>query len=285
MNLVARRPCDWYPDLPDPRDLTAGHDEVVKALLDLKPESEHPTSVDWREYCLPVDDQLSLRSSSAFACASLLQYFERRSSGRMIEPSAMFIYWTTRRLMGWTGDSGAQLRMTWKAIARFGFAAEKDWPYRVCSVDSQPDNFAFSSAEKPGGLRYVRLDVRGERGEETLRRVKSYLAAGFACAFGFPGNRSLMTEAEIPMPNIHDTIEGGHSVMAVGYDDNRRFRSYRGALLIRNSWGAEWAEGGYGWLPYAYVREELAADFWTLLSPDWMQSGEFHRPAALSRTG
>ncbi len=91
-----------------------------------------------------------------------------------------------------------------------------------------------------------------------------------------------MTEAEIPVPNFYDSIEGGHSVMAVGYDDDRVFRSYRGALLIRNSWGTDWAENGYGWLPYAYVREELAADFWTILRPDWLGSGEFHRPSRLA---
>ena len=70
--------------------------------------------------------------------------------------------------------------------------------------------------------------------------------------------------------------------MAVGYDDDRLFRSYRGALLIRNSWGEGWAEKGSGWLPYDYVREELAADFWTVLKPDWLASGEFDRPSWIS---
>ncbi len=58
--------------------------------------------------------------------------------------------------------------MTWKAITRFGFAAEHDWPYIVASVDNEPDNFVFSSADKLDGLRYVRLDVRGERGRANI---------------------------------------------------------------------------------------------------------------------
>lgn len=69
--------------------------------------------------------------------------------------------------------------------------------------------------------------------------------------------------------------------MAVGYDNARRVRSTKGALRVRMSWGEDWGEGGYGWLPYAYVERGLAVDFWTLLRPDWLASGEFLRPAEI----
>jgi C1A family cysteine protease len=65
--------------------------------------------------------------------------------------------------------------------------------------------------------------------------------------------------------------------LAVGYDD-RWLRGSRGALLVRSSWGPAWGEAGYGWLPYAYVEERLAIDFWTLVHDDWIASGEFDVP-------
>jgi C1A family cysteine protease len=37
---------------------------------------------------------------------------------------------------------------------------------------------------------------------------------------------------------------GGHAVSLVGYDDTKQ------AWLIRNSWGQEWGEKGYGWISY-----------------------------------
>jgi C1A family cysteine protease len=67
-------------------------------------------------------------------------------------------------------------------------------------------------------------------------------------------------------------------VVAVGYDDSRRIRSDKGALLVRNSWGPDWGEAGYGWLPYSYVKRRLAMDFWTVLKPAWLRSGEFELP-------
>jgi C1A family cysteine protease len=33
-----------------------------------------------------------------------------------------------------------------------------------------------------------------------------------------------------------------------------------------------WGEQGYGWMPYDYVVNTLAADFWSLLSMDWVHT-------------
>ena len=55
------------------------------------------------------------------------------------------------------------------------------------------------------------------------------------------------------------TERGGQALLAVGYDD-RWLRSSRGAILVRSSWGTGWGQQGYGWLPYAFIEEQLAVD-------------------------
>ncbi|GHU21777.1 hypothetical protein FACS1894172_19580 [Spirochaetia bacterium] len=39
---------------------------------------------------------------------------------------------------------------------------------------------------------------------------------------------------------------GGHAMCVVGYDDTK----YGGAFEILNSWGTDWGNGGYTWIPY-----------------------------------
>jgi C1A family cysteine protease len=125
----------------------------------------------------------------------------------------------------------------------------------------------------------VRLDPRGQSGGVTLQAVKSFLAGGFASVFGFSVCTAPSQDGEIPYPTIFDGVRGGEAAVAVGYDDARRIRSHRGAILIASSRGVQWGDQGFGWLPYAYVEEHLALDFWTLVSPEWLLSGEFRRPA------
>jgi len=36
-----------------------------------------------------------------------------------------------------------------------------------------------------------------------------------------------------------------------------------------------WGEQGYGYLPYQYVLQELAVDWWTILSAEWIDTGNF----------
>jgi C1A family cysteine protease len=38
--------------------------------------------------------------------------------------------------------------------------------------------------------------------------------------------------------------DGGHCVLLVGYSKTKN------AFRLRNSWGSDWADGGYSWLPF-----------------------------------
>lgn len=74
----------------------------------------------------------------------------------------------------------------------------------------------------------------------------------------------------------------GHALVAVGYDDTMEFdypngskSPLKGAFLIRNSKGKDWGDEGYGWLPYYYVQKEIATDWWSLLTAEWINTSGF----------
>jgi C1A family cysteine protease len=273
----------WYRDLPDHRDFTPQHSVARRLLAHLqagKDKQPPPTKIDWRDYFLPVQDQLELATSSAHAVIGLVQYFQRRSSGEVITPSRLFLHGNARRLAGGNcGLAAGSLRTTLKAAVKFGLPPERHWPYEPAAVDLAPDPFVYGFESEFRSLRYIRLDGVRQSGLETLETLKSYLAAGFVCVLGFGVSSSLTNEPEIPFPTQFDSIRTGQAVVVVGYDDEPRIRSEKGAFLVRNSWGVSWGMDGYGWLPFRYVTDKLAADIWTVLRPKWLRSGEFELPS------
>lgn len=58
--------------------------------------------------------------------------------------------------------------------------------------------------------------------------------------------RELPPGARIPVPDPAEPSLGLHAYLVAGYDDDAR------AVLLRNSYGAAWGDGGYGWLPYDF---------------------------------
>jgi C1A family cysteine protease len=208
----------------------------------------------------------------------LVEYFERRASGQHVDASRLFVYKATRRLMQQTGDSGAYLRDAMKALVLLGAPPERYWPYVVADFDKEPPAFCYSLGANWKAVKYFRLDTVGGSTGDTLKRVKKFLADGYPSMFGFTVYESIADGShtgKIPFPSQKERVEGGHAVMAVGYDDALKIGSRKGALMIRNSWGTGWGEHGYGWLPYAYIETGLADDFWSIQSQTWVDTGAF----------
>ncbi|MGQ9615558.1 MAG: C1 family peptidase [Spirochaetota bacterium] len=290
----------WLPDYPDFRDYTPAQDTLSQRLLMLGQKDSIkkmlaktgvtrsitlPEKVDLRQWCSPVEDQERLGSCTAQAGAGLVEYFERRAFGKHIDASRLFLYKVTRTIMHMSGDTGAYLRVTMAAMVLFGLPPEEYWPYIIDNFDKEPTPFCYAFAQNYQAISYYRLDPPGTSKQELLERIKSNLAAGLPSMFGFTVYSSISQAQEtgkIPFPLRTERVMGGHAVVAVGYDDTLKILNKNpggpettGALLIRNSWGEDWGEEGYGWLPYEYVLRGLAVDWWSLLKNEWIDTGQF----------
>jgi C1A family cysteine protease len=286
----------WIPDMPDFRDYTSETEIIAsmlkKANLTDIPEKKLPKSVDLREWCSPIENQLSLASCQVNAGVGLVEYFERRAFGKHIDASRLFLYKVARKLDHEEGDTGATPRSTMGALVLFGVPPEEYWPYtdKRPDFDAEPTAFCYAFAQNYRTIKYVRLDPPGISKDVLLHTIKVFLAAGIPSIFGFPvyddsWNQSIET-GNIPYPCPKDSNQPGrgHIVMTAGYDDNKEIKnssckeSTKGALLIRNSHGTSWGNKGYGWMPYKWVTEGLAIDWWTLLKMEWIDSDQFKWP-------
>ncbi len=61
-------------------------------------------------------------------------------------------------------------------------------------------------------------------------------------------------------------MEDGHSIAFVGYEDDAG-KPGGGIFRIRNSWGPQWGDGGYGIMSYDYVRAYLNDALWLYWGP------------------
>lgn len=259
----------WHPDLPDFRDWAVDA-ETKSPLAGLLSAIEPPPSIDLREFCSPIENQGRLGSCTAQAGVGLVELLEKKDLGKHVNGSRLFVYKTTRNLLGWEGDRGAYVRTTLKALAKFGVCPEDYWPYNVDDFDDEPTAFCYAYASTARALRYFRVDHAGKDRPSVLLTIKKLLSKQFPVIFGYPIYVFGDLDGHIRMPQEGDRLKGGHAVLAVGYDDNRDIDGYKGALLIRNSWGVGWGDKGYGWLPYGYVLDHLAQDFWTITSQDYI---------------
>ena len=288
----------WIPDMPDMRDYSPSQEEVRGELVKLKGFVSNskkelalkavslPSIVDLRSFCTPIEDQGALGSCTANAGVGLLEYFEKRAFGKFTDGSRLFLYKVTRNLLGWTGDTGAYLRTTMQAMAGVGVSIEKYHPYIIANYDQEPSAFNYALASNFKSIIYYRLDPAGTSGPAALQSVKNYLANNLPSMFGFTCYNNCLSQAssnggQIPYPTVSDRVVGGHAVVAIGYDDTKEIKNLvdgskaKGAILIRNSWGTSWGDGGYGWLPYKYFETRLAIDIWSLVKSGWFDSSKF----------
>lgn len=240
----------WLPDLPDHRDLM--YSAIAPKLAQL------PNKIDLRPKCPPIENQGNLGSCTANALAGALEFLELKDGATFADLSRLFIYYNERVIEDTVKeDSGAFIRDGIKSLAKQGVCPESEWPYKVRSFKKKPTAKCYKDAKKHQITSYHRIS--------TIDEMRTCLAEGFPFVFGFTVYEAFESAAVaksgvLNMPGPNEKMEGGHAVMAVGYDNSQN------RFIIRNSWDTDWGMRGYFTMPYEYLdpNKNLADDFWTI---------------------
>jgi C1A family cysteine protease len=227
----------------DPRD---DRDLFYKAPVDVVV----PPRVDLRPWCSPIECQSNLGSCVGQAVVGAFELMVNKFyPGRFEDLSRLFVYYNARLLEDSVDfDSGVYLKDGLKAVHKFGVCAEEVWPYLIDKFNVMPSHGSYIDAESRVVDRYHRI--------ETISDSIHIINSGYPVITGievFGDFDNLGTESSpiLPMPTEADESLGGHAVVIVGYDNNMQY------FICRNSYGEEWGDLGYFYMPYTY------ADFYT----------------------
>ena len=242
----------WKRDLPDKRDQLFENNYLLWV-------DKNIDKVDLREKCPKNYTQGELGSCTANALACAIQFDEIKQNLLNNEtPSRLFIYYNERDMEGNVdNDTGASLRDGVKTINKIGYCNETQWPYDIEKFKEKPTGDCYDYARKHKALTYKRVQQ-----DET--HIKSVLNMGFPIVFGISVYESFESEdvaknGIVPLPEKEERMLGGHAIVLVGYDQEKRL------FIFRNSWGEDWGDKGYGYLPFEYVCDlNLASDFWVV---------------------
>jgi C1A family cysteine protease len=237
----------WKVDRPDYRDLLYKNVQTLDLTI--------PSVTDLRNKCSNIENQGKLGSCTANALAGHLEFLELKTGVPYFEASRLFIYYN-ERVLGHTVayDSGATLRDGIKAVARAGYCTETDWAYDITKFKNRPTLKCYIKALKNRITSYYSMTSQNE--------LLNCLASGYPFVFGISVYESFESQmvartGRVPIPGTNEKNLGGHAVMAVGYDLNKK------VFIVRNSWGDLWGDKGYFYLPFEYM-DKLASDHWTI---------------------
>jgi C1A family cysteine protease len=225
--------------------------------------SNVPPTADLRTKMSPVDDQGRIGSCTAFAVVSLAE-FKARTRGNTEELSPGFIFLMNLHADGNLGRAtGASITTGVQNLANYGTCPEAMHPYLSPTEQTSQESITAYVSELPSPMAMKAAlpnRISGAKPVGDINALKTAVAGGTPVIFAIDVYKSFMsaTSGVIPLPAGGEERMGGHAIVAVGYNDAKR------QITFRNSWGAGWGDGGYGYLPYDYFRSGLARDAWVI---------------------
>lgn len=217
-----------------------------------------PDRVDLRPFCSPVENQLNTSSCVANAVVGAFEFHQKRAGLPVTDLSRLFVYYNSRKLSGSEGeDCGTYVHHAMAALLAHGACEERMWPLQKAMVSVEPTRACFENARRYSAVQFARVP-------QGLPMLVA-LSQGLPIVFGISIPRPYYDIAEqtglMPGPKgrNRESPRTGHAMLVVGYDNDER------TLLIRNSWGERWGDGGYFRMPYdimdAYGRDD---GYWTI---------------------
>jgi len=224
-----------------------------------------PQYASVKQYCPPIYDQGQLGSCTSNAMVFSYQTLANKlkTPDATWDPSRLWFYYWERVVENpnitpsQLPDSGGDVVDGLGYVQKNGICSESLFPYVMQNFDNAPTQAAIDDAKNHKIKGYNTLTID----ENILNSIKTVIASGKPVLFAIAVYNSFESDdvaqtGMVPVPtplnyndpnDILDPYLGGHEIACVGYNDAQQL------FTIANSWGANWGDKGFCYIPYAYI--------------------------------
>ena len=232
------------------------------------PHSVSAQSIDLRNSFTAIRNQGEIGSCLSHALASVYEYFLKCNGLASPDLSELFLYYNARALAGNAAeDCGSTIQDSMKSLAEFGICSEENWPYKTEMFAVKPSDAAYNDA----ATRKVKISLNVALAEND---IKSALEDGFPVVVSVKVFESFTTGQGgfIPIPSEDEKQSeqhGHHAMVICGYSDEAK------VFIVRNSWGYDFGDAGYCYMPYSYITNTALTD-WAAIIKEIVTAKEVH---------
>jgi len=145
-------------------------------------------------------------------------------------------------------DKGSYIHEALQLVVDKGLATLDKMPYSPTDYLTQPGQDAVQQALNYRARSWTKINDTSQ--------IKAALVNRKPLVIGIPIYQNFynLKGADAVYNTTSGNNDGGHAVTIVGYDDNR----FGGAFKVINSWGINWGDGGYFWMPYNFAQQVIS---------------------------
>lgn len=238
-------------------------EQPLENLYVPSPDLAIKKSVDLRKFFTPVKNQMYLGSCTSFAAVAMYEAMMARAGVEGLhDMSPAYLYYYSNVLKG-RPDGGSNFFEQLEVLGSKGVCHEDLYPYAPDEPDEKPSLSAEEDAKYHRVLSAKQISlIDGSDKTETLKSNHELLTS--ALSEGYPIGISLKVFENLgrdgafvlhpdDTPNVKEY--GLHAMVLVGYSEENSF------YIVRNSWGPEFGEDGYCYIPTAYIDDPEYLNF------------------------
>lgn len=216
-------------------------------------------TVDLRPWAGNIENQKDIGSCAGAAIVGAYELLLKKNfPNKFVDLSILYVYYHARLLEdAELIDQGVErLRNGLRGMNKFGICADSLWPYLTEKLYVQPGINCYNDAWIRKIVEYQSLYSISDMLDVLNNEIP--VIAGMTVFDNFLNLDSKNSVVKEPKDSVNDY--GGHAICLIGYDLQMKW------FIAKNSYGAEWGDGGYCYIPFDYM-DQFGFDKWFFTLP------------------